>query len=268
MVTDIQTDNKRRCSARLAMMRENLAAKPGGGQLAPAGVLPTDAHRKRRRLVLQWKTADGSRRQASACSSRAVLADQANHGSNIQKSAASSPVRSGKGNASFLVHGRKTAASAGAVQADISNSSGQMAPSFSDSDAVKTGAVRGLASERWLLPRFTGSGGARWSRPDPHCPALGPSAQFLPWPGWPHAPDPLGIMPEPLLDGTSEHHIQCDGCGEWLQVHSQVITIYRKPQNMAFFCRYLTGVACRGDFRNPSGVATKNIPKKKKKRRQ
>jgi len=169
---------------------------------------------------------------------------------------------SGSGNA-VLARGRETATSAGAVQSCTNNNPGRRV-NFKE---TATSGVRGPATQRWLLPRFTGSGGARWSRPDPHCPSLGPSARLLPWPGWPTAPDPLGVLPVSLLDSTSEHYIQCEGCGEWLQVHRQVITIYREPQNMAFFCRYLTGKACQGDFRNPPGMSTKSISGRTKKKR-
>jgi len=82
-----------------------------------------------------------------------------------------------------------------------------------------------------------------------------PSPRILPWPGWPDTPDPLGTVPFNLLDDVSESWIQCDGCCQWFQVHKEVVTAYRKPQNMAFLCRYLTGVACKGDFRHSGEAA-------------
>jgi len=291
MFTDAETTSNRRCSARLAKIRETLAT-----QHSLDGSHPTPS--KKRRLVLQWKAADGTRRQASASSSHAVLAQEAIQATNSQTSAASPSldgssascsvplealdpvgyragnigkasskrknsleegVSSGSGK-SVIAHGHETAASAEAIQGCISSSRGRKA-NFGN---TATSGIRGPATERWLLPRFTGAGGARWARPDPHCPTLGPSARLLPWPGWPNAPDPLGVLPVSLLDSSSEHYIQCDGCGEWLQVNSQVVTIYRKPQNLAFFCRYLTGKACRSDFRNPPGMALLRQTKKKR----
>uniref|UniRef100_A0A7S1QZT0 CW-type domain-containing protein n=1 Tax=Alexandrium catenella TaxID=2925 RepID=A0A7S1QZT0_ALECA len=105
----------------------------------------------------------------------------------------------------------------------------------------------------WVLPRYCQGERrlARWGRGDDNR----PSPRLLPWPGWPEAPDPLGDVPFPLLDCASASWIQCDGCSQWIQVHVEVVTAYRKPQNLAFLCRYLTGVACAGDFRRHGAAA-------------
>lgn len=303
MFTDVETTKKRR-SARLAKMRERSAAQPSpdGGHVTPAmvpssadGKCATTAGSKRRRLVIVLNPPNGTLQQASTCSSRAVLAQQTIQDNSQTSSVASPSLGSrsvshpvpfkaldavGNGSGSISRSGSITNASSRqrpSFEKGVSNNSRSLKANFNDTASF---GVRGHATERWLLPRFAGLSGmgkndgssasVRWSRPDPHCPSLGPSARLLPWPGWPNAPDPLGALPVALLDSTSEHHIQCDGCGEWFQVHSQVIIIYREAQNLAFFCRYLTGTACRGDFRNPPGVATKNMPThaKKKLRKQ
>jgi len=57
-------------------------------------------------------------------------------------------------------------------------------------------------------------------------------------------PDPLGEIPFNLLDNSSKLWLICDGCSTPLQVHPDVHHIYCDVQNLAFFCRYLTGVPC------------------------
>merc|ERR1719215_2171032 len=48
--------------------------------------------------------------------------------------------------------------------------------------------------------------------------------------------DPLGDIPFKLLDPKSDMSIQCDGCGKWLPVHSEIIAVYGGAQNIPFFC--------------------------------
>lgn len=120
-----------------------------------------------------------------------------------------------------------------------------------------TSGVRGRGGSitgsigNWLLPRLSCRGGglsARWGSTSDAVPA----PQLIPWAGWPATPDPLGEIPfsSAMIDDTSGEFIQCDGCAKWIQVHPEVVKIYDDPVNLGFVCRYLTGIACKGDFRD------------------
>ena len=59
--------------------------------------------------------------------------------------------------------------------------------------------------------------------------------------GWPTAPDPLGELPFPVFDDTSDKWLQCAGCRKWLQVHPEVHHCYFR---LKFMCQYITGRMC------------------------
>lgn len=59
--------------------------------------------------------------------------------------------------------------------------------------------------------------------------------------------DPLGVVPFQLLAPGSDHWIQCDGCGIWLECHEEVSLCYGPAQNCPFFCSCVGLPVCEGE---------------------